>query len=204
MSPQSESCGPGTDRAPRPDQGAAGADRRHAWETGGMAWDTFYLLVFAAVLVNVLTGTPGSTAVAGAGMGAMIAWYLFVGRPMWTAGRPPWVRSPPGQARAVIYVTGLFALFCVVQSQNPEAWFLAFALSPQFFAVADGRISIGLGIALNFVAAALLVYRDPTAGAAAAGLAVAARRRRLHRLLRPLGVPDHRAERRARRDHRPA
>ena len=89
-------------------------------------------------------------------------------------GRPPWVRIPPGRGRAAIYVTGLFALFCVVQSQNPDAWFLAFALSPQFFTFADGRISIGLSIALNFVAAALLVYREPTAGAAAAGFAVAA------------------------------
>jgi signal transduction histidine kinase len=167
MSPEPESCAPGADRAPRPDQGAAGADRRHAWETGGLAWDSFYLLVFVAVLIIVVTSTPGSTAVAGGAMGAMIAWYLFVGRPLW-------VRTPPGQARAVIYVTGLFALFFVVQSQNPDAWFLAFALSPQFFSIASGRTAMYLGIALNFTAAVLLVARYPTGGTGAVAFAVAA------------------------------
>ena len=102
---------------------APGPDRRHAWETGNLVWDAFYLLVFVAVLVIVLVSTPGSTVVAGAAMAAMIPWYLFVGRPLWTGGRT-------GRARAAIYVTGLFVLFGAAQSQNPEAWFLAFALSP--------------------------------------------------------------------------
>jgi signal transduction histidine kinase len=144
-----------------------GPDRRHAWETGTMAWDVFYLLVFAAVLAIVLIGTPGSTAVAGAAMGALIPWYLFVGRPLWAGGRT-------GRARAAIYVIGLFALFGVGQSQNPEVWFLAFAISPQFFSFLDARLAMGLGIGLNFLAAALLVYRHPTIGVAAVAFGVAA------------------------------
>ena len=89
-------------------------------------WDVFYPLVFAAVLAIVLVDTPGSITAAGAAMAAMVPWYLFAGRPLWTGGLA-------GAARAAIYLTGLFALFAMAQSQNPDAWFLAFALSPQFF-----------------------------------------------------------------------
>ncbi len=159
---------------PPPASCAPAPDRRHAWETGTLAWDAFYLLVFVAVLIIVLTSTPGSTAVAGAAMGAMIAWYLFVGRPLWAGARPPWTSAWAGRARAGIYLTGLFALFFVVQSQNPDAWFLAFALSPQFFSIVSGRMAMYLGIALNFTAAALLVYRYPAGGTAAVAFAVAA------------------------------
>jgi signal transduction histidine kinase len=162
MIPQSACCAPGP------------PDRRHAWETGTLGWDAFYLLVFAAVLVIVLVSTPGSTAVAGGAMGAMVAWYLFVGRPLWAEAWPPWASARPGRVRATIYLTGLFALFCAVQSQNPEAWFLAFALSPQFFSIASGRMPIYLGIALNFTAAVLLVWRYPTAGTAAMAFSIAA------------------------------
>jgi signal transduction histidine kinase len=159
---------------PQPSPCAPGPDRRHAWETGTLAWEAFYLLVFVAVLVVVLVSTPGSTAVAGGAMGAMIAWYLLVGRPLWAGTRPPWVHAQPGRLRAGIYVTGMFSLFVVVQSQNPEAWFLAFALSPQFFSFADGRVATWLGIALNFTAAALLVARYPTGGTAAVAFSIAA------------------------------
>jgi signal transduction histidine kinase len=149
-----ESCAPG------PGQG-------HAWETGTLVWDAFYLLVFAAVLVIVLVGTPGSRAVAGAAMAALILWYLFVGRPLWAGGRT-------GRARATTYVIGLFLLFGVAQSQNPDVWFLAFAISPQFFSFLGTRLAVGLGIGLNFFAAALLVYRYPTAGTAAVAFGIAA------------------------------
>ncbi len=145
-------------------------DQRHAWETGSPVWDAFYLLVFVAVLVIVLVSTPGSTVVAAAAMAALIPWYLFVGRPLWTSGRT----GRAGRARAAIYVIGLFAAFGAAQSQNPEAWFLAFALSPQFFSFLGPRLAVGLGIGLNFFAAALLVYRYPTAATAAVAFGVAA------------------------------
>ena len=62
----------------------------------------------------------------------------------------------------------------MVQSQNPEAWFLAFALSPQFFSIASARTATFLGIGLNVTGAALLVARYPTGPTAAVAFAVAA------------------------------
>jgi len=149
-----------------------GPDGRHAWETGTFTWDAFYLLIFVAVLVIVLISKPASVLAVGA-MGAMIAWYVLLGRPLWTGTRTLLARARPGRAWAVIYVTGIFALFGVVQSQNSSAWFLAFAFCPQFFSFASGRVAIWLGIALNFMAAALLVSGDPTRGAAIAAFSVA-------------------------------
>jgi signal transduction histidine kinase len=146
---------------------APGPDRRHAWEAGGLGWDIYYLLVFVAVMVIVLVATPGSTAVAAASTAALIPWYLLIGRPL-SAG------SRGGRARAAIYVTGLFLLFGLAQSQNPEAWFLAFAIAPQFFSFLGTRLAVGLGIGLNFLAAALLVARYPGAGTAATAFGIAA------------------------------
>jgi signal transduction histidine kinase len=141
-------------------------DRRHAWETGGLGWDLFYLTVFAAVLAIVLVSTPGSTLAAGVALGLLIPWYLFAGRPLWTGGRA----SP---VRAAIYVVGLFALFGVTQSQNPNAWFLAFAIAPMFFSFLDTRLAMGLGILINFYAAGLVVYRYPSAAPVAFAVAAA-------------------------------
>jgi signal transduction histidine kinase len=160
MTPRSEACAPGPDRL-------------HAWERGNRAWDYFYLLVFIAVLVIVLVSTPGSTAVAAPAMGAMITWYLLLGRPLWMGSQPRWARARPGLAWKVTYVIGVFALFSAVQSQSPNAWFLSIAFCPQFFAFSSGRVAIWLGIALNFLAAALLVSRDPGLGAAEVSVAIA-------------------------------
>jgi len=151
---------------------APGPDPRHAWETGTFAWDAFYLLVFVAVLVIVVISKPASM-VANVAMGAMIAWYLLLGRPLWTGRRPLLVRPRPRRAWAVVYVSGIFVLFGLVQGHNPSAWFLAFAFCPQFFSFASGRLAIVLGVALNFMAAALLVFQDPSAGAAIVAFAVA-------------------------------
>jgi signal transduction histidine kinase len=139
-------------------------DRRHAWETGDLNY--FYPVVFAAVLVIVLVSTPGSAVVAGAALGALIPWYLFVGRPLWAGGRTSTVR-------AVTYVAGLFVAFGLAQSQNPDVWFLAFAISPQFFSFMGTRWAMGLGVALNFLAAGLVAYRYPPAAAAAFAIAAA-------------------------------
>jgi len=154
-------CAPGLVREP---DGPAG--RRHAWETGTWRWDTFYLFVLIAVLIIVLVDTPGSKPAAAAAMAALVPWYLFLGRPLWTGARA-------GRAWAALYVAGLFGLFGVAQSQNPEVWFLAFALAPQFGSFLDSRVAVCLGIGLQFFAAALLVARDPRAGTAAVAFGVA-------------------------------
>jgi len=114
----------------------------------------------------VLVDTPGSVAVAGAAMAALVPWYLLVGRPLSTG-------SQGGTARAAIYVIGLFVLFGVAQSQNPNVWFLSLAIAPQFFGFLDTRLAMGLGVGLNFLAAALLVYRYPSASTAAVAFAIA-------------------------------
>jgi signal transduction histidine kinase len=146
---------------------APGPDGQHAWELGSVRWDLFYLLAWAAVLAVVLINRSGSVAAATAAMAALVPWYLLVGRPMWTGGQG-------GPVRAAIYVIGLFVLFGIAQSQNPNVWFLSLAISPQFFSFMDTRRAMGLGIALNFLAAALLVYRYPRASTAAVAFAIAA------------------------------
>ena len=150
-----------------PESGAPEPDHRHAWETSRLPWDIYYLLVYVAVLVIVLIGTPGSTIVAGVALAVMLPWYLFVGRPLWSGGQA-------GTVRAAVYVTGVFALFGIAQSQNPEVWFLAFAIAPQFFSFLDSRVAIWLGVGLSFLAASLLVLRYPSVGTAAVAFACAA------------------------------
>jgi signal transduction histidine kinase len=141
---------------------------RHAWQTGNLRWQVFYLVVFASVLAIVLVSSPGSKAVAAGAVLALVAWYLLVGRPLWSRGRA-------FSAAAGVYIIGVFALFGVAQSQNPEVWFLAFAIAPGFFSFLDPRLAIALGIGLNFLAAALLVNRYPAVSTAvtAFGIAVA-------------------------------
>jgi signal transduction histidine kinase len=151
-----------------PDGCAGPAVRQHAWETSTWRWDTFYLSVFAAVFIIVLVSTPGSTLAAATALAALVPWYLFLGRPLWTGART-------GRVWAVVYVVGLFVLFGVAQSQNPEVWFLAFALAPQLSALRDDHRAVWLGIALNFLAAALIMarYRNADTVAVALGVAVA-------------------------------
>jgi signal transduction histidine kinase len=151
-------------------------DRRHAWETGTLRWEAFYLFVFIAVMVIVVVDTPGSTVVAATAVAATVPWYLLMGRPLWSrSGGRSGGRGAPGPAWETIYIVGLVAAFGVAQSQNPEVWFLAFAISPQFYMFLDTRLAMVLGIAVNFLAAALLVARYPggTTAATAFGVAVA-------------------------------
>jgi signal transduction histidine kinase len=147
-------------------------DRRHAWETGTLRWEAFYLFVWVAVMVIVVVDTPGSTAVAATAVAATVPWYVIMGRAMWTGG---WAGRRPGPVWETVYVAGLFVAFGVAQSQNPEVWFLAFAIAPQFYMFLETRLAMGLGIALNFLAATLLVARYPsgTTAATAFGVAVA-------------------------------
>lgn len=60
------------------------------------------------------------------------------------------------------------------RARIPRSGSLAFAISPQFFSFLDSRLAAGMGIGLSFFAAALLVYRYPTASTAAVAFSVAA------------------------------
>lgn len=68
---------------------------------------------------------------------------------------PGAVKFEPGNSwdhGQTVYVVGLFVVFGVAQSQNPDVWFLAFAISPQFFSFLDTRLAMALGIALFYSA----------------------------------------------------
>jgi signal transduction histidine kinase len=60
-----------------------------------------------------------------------------------------------------VYLAGVVILFAVAQSQNPNAWFLAFALCPQCFNVTTARRATAFVVILNVTAGLLLVWREP-------------------------------------------
>jgi signal transduction histidine kinase len=73
-----------------------------------------------------------------------------------------------------VYIVGLFVLFAAAQSQDPNAWFLAFVICPQFFNVTGPRVAMAAAVAINLMAWLLLVYRARNLPTAAATLAIAA------------------------------
>ena len=109
--------------------GASGAAQVHI--AAEPRWDVYYAVVFAAVAAIVEAGPISATGriIAGAGMAAMALCYVFVGRPLMFSDESDWRGGTP--RRATVYLAVLVILFAAVQSQNPDAWFLAFALSPQ-------------------------------------------------------------------------
>jgi signal transduction histidine kinase len=140
----------------------------HAWSTKLGRWDAYYGVIFAAVLLVVwVSSTWPERWIAGTAMIVMVPWYALVGRPMW-------VRGTGSKRRSAVYIAGVFVLFAVAQSQDPNTWFLAFALCPQFFYVASPRVAIWAASGLNFVGWLLLVVRVHNLVAAAVSLAIAA------------------------------
>ncbi len=126
-------------------------------------WDVYYAVVFAAVAAIVEIGPISSTGriIAGAAMAAMVPWYVFVGRPLMFSDEAAWRAGNP--RRYMVYLAVLVILFAAVQSQNPEAWFLAFAISPQCFHVAAPRAGLVFVVIFNVVAGALEAWRNPSA-----------------------------------------
>jgi signal transduction histidine kinase len=125
-------------------------------------WDVYYAVVFAAVAAIVEAGPISGTGriVAGAALAAMAAWYVFVGRPLMFSDESAWRGGTP--RRATVYLAVLVILFGVVQSQNPDAWFLAFALSPQAFHVASPRQGMVFVVLFNAMAGVLEAWRNPS------------------------------------------
>jgi signal transduction histidine kinase len=142
--------------------------REDAWAAAPRRWDLYYAVVFTAVLVVIWVGTtPGQRFVAIPAMVAMVPWYVLVGRPMW-------IRSAGSAGRGAVYIAGIFVLFAAAQSQDPNAWFLAFVICPQFFHVTSTRLAMAAAIGLNALAGLLLVYRVHSLALAATSLAIAA------------------------------
>jgi signal transduction histidine kinase len=125
-------------------------------------WDVYYAVVFAAVAAIVEAGPISGTGriVAGAALGATALWYVFVGRPLMFSDESAWPGGTP--RRATVYLAVLVILFGMVQSQNPDAWFLAFALSPQAFHVASPRQGMVFVVLFNAMAGALEAWRNPS------------------------------------------
>jgi signal transduction histidine kinase len=139
-----------------------------AWSVRPWRWDAFNAVIFTVVLVVLWFGTTSTQRlVAITAMAAMVPWYALAGRPIWTRG----AGSP---RRAVVYIAGLFILFAFAQSQDPNAWFLAFLFCPQFFHVISPRLAMAAAIAFNVLAWLLLVYRVRDLAAAVVSLAIAA------------------------------
>ena len=129
-------------------------------------WDAYYAVVFAACVAIVQAGPITTTGriMASAALAAMVPWYVFIGRPL--------MQLEEATPRGTIYLSGLVVLFAAVQSQNPNAWFLAFALCPQCFHVTTARRGMVFVVILNVTAGLLLVWRDPRLNGALTALAL--------------------------------
>jgi signal transduction histidine kinase len=129
--------------------------RTHAWELSPPSWDWFYAVVF---VVNVVVAeraplTTPARVVLSVALAAMVPWYLVVGRPQVYGGLV--------SSRSWVYLVGISALFGVAVYQTPNAWFLAFALSPQCFFLLPFRPAMAAVLMFNAVGASVLIVRHP-------------------------------------------
>jgi signal transduction histidine kinase len=144
------------------------ARQPNAWELGTLRWDVFYAIVFVAILLLVEAdqlSAPSRIAVTIA-LAAMVPWYVAVGRPEMRSAEASW--------KGPAYLAGLIALFAVAQSQDTNAWSLAFAICPQCFYVLPFRRAMVAVVILNVLGALLLVRRQPHLDGAVAALGIAA------------------------------
>ncbi len=157
-----------------PDHERAGVPVVGSPSLGEPAWETFYGLVFVATatLVESAPLTVGSRLPASLALAAMVPWHFFVGRPISRLDRETWERAALTW-RGPVYLTGLIALFAVVQHADPNAWFLAFAFSPECFLVTTPRRALAFIVALNGAAALMICLVGRTAQNAAAAAATA-------------------------------
>jgi signal transduction histidine kinase len=123
-------------------------------------WGVYYAVIFVASLAIVQAGplTAAGRVIASAALAAMVLWYVFFGRRVMQLGSPNWGADAN---RGALYLTGLVLLFAVVQSQNPNAWFLAFAICPMCFHATTVRRGMVFVVVFNLVAGGLLAWRDP-------------------------------------------
>ena len=134
-------------------------------------WDFYYAVIWAAVVAIVEAGPISASGriIAGAALAAMVPLYVVVGRPLMEMDEATW-RAGGGGRRSAAYLSALIVLFAIAQSQNPEAWFLAFGLSPHCFHVMTPRRGMAFVVAFNVIAGALEAWRNP--GLAGALIAV--------------------------------
>ena len=132
-----------------------------AWIVAEPRWDTYYAVIFVACVAIVEAGplTGVGRIVASAALAAMIPWYIFVGRPVMQLGSPRW--RTEADRRGPLYLAALVLLFAAAQSQNPNAWFLSFAICPMCFHLTTVRRGMVFVVVFNLIAGGLLVWRTP-------------------------------------------
>jgi len=143
--PLTEGCGP--------------ASRPAGWIVDEPRWDAYYAVIFAACLAIVEAGNLTATGriIATAALAAMVPWYIFFGRPLMNLD----VATRGSQAKATIYLAVLVVLFAAAQSQDPNAWFLAFGLLPMCFHVTTLRRGMVFVVIFNVIAGTLVAWRNP-------------------------------------------
>src|ERR1700761_1344133 len=129
--------------------------RTPAWELAPSSWDVFYAVVFVvnAVVVELAPLTGPARVTLSVALAAMVPWYIGVGRPQIYGGLV--------SSRSWLYLVGITALFGVAVYQAPNAWFLAFALSPQCFFMLPFRQAMYAVLMFNAAAAVVLIVRHP-------------------------------------------
>jgi hypothetical protein len=127
------------------------------WIIAEPRWDTYFAVIFVAVTAIVQAGplTATGRVIASVALAAMIPWYVFLGRPMLWLGSPHW--RVEADRRGPFYLAGLILLFAAVQSQNTNAWYLAFAICPMCFHLTTVRRGMVLVVVFNVIAGGLLV-----------------------------------------------
>jgi len=144
------------------------ARQPNAWELGSLRWDVFYAIVFVAILLLVESDQlpAPSRITATIALAAMVPWYVAVGRPAMRSAELSW--------KGPAYLAVMIVLFAVAQSQDTNAWSLAFAICPQCFYVLPFRRAMIPVVILNVLGALLLVRRQPHLDGAVAALGIAA------------------------------
>jgi len=152
----------------KPPRLTAAPAQPEVWELGTLRWDVFYAIVFVAILLLVEAAqlsAPARITVTIA-LAAMVPWYVAVGRPA--------IQSDTVSRKGLAYLVGLIALFAVAQSQDSNAWSLAFAICPQCFWLLPFRRAMIPVVVLNVIGALLLIRQQPHLAGAVAALGVAA------------------------------
>ena len=139
--------------------GCGPASRPAGWIVDEPRWDAYYAVIFAACLAIVEAGNLTATGriIATAALAAMVPWYIVLGRPLMHQDET----TRGSQAKATIYLAGLVVLFAAAQSQDPNAWFLAFGLLPMCFHVTTLRRGMVFVVIFNVIAGTLVAWRNP-------------------------------------------
>ena len=155
---------------PAPQPGSGPPPRQGGWIVDEPRWDAYYAVIFVACAAIVEAGPLDAAGrlIATVALLAMVPWYLFLGRPLMSLDDP----ARRSQAKSIIYLAGLVVLFAAVQSQDPNAWFLAFGLLPMCFHVTTLRLGMAFVVIFNVIAGTLLVWRNPGLSSALIALGI--------------------------------